>query len=118
MAHDPLAIFFYYSKERILTPVRRDTSLIRMRPSPFLKASLSINYDISVRVKGSSTKVDKARVIMYHTIVAALESVTIWYDRYTYSRAAVRVWPSGKAADFGSAIPRFESWHPSQLLFV
>ncbi len=25
----------------------------------------------------------------------------------------IRVWPSGKAADFGSAIPRFESWHPS-----
>ncbi len=65
-----------------------------------------------------ATKVDKAPAIMYHTIVAALESVTLCYDRCTYSRTAVRVWPSGKAADFGSAIPRFESWHPSQLLFV
>ena len=24
---------------------------------------------------------------------------------------------SGKSADFGSAIPRFESWHPSQYYF-
>ena len=28
-------------------------------------------------------------------------------------RSAVGVSPSGKAADFESAIPRFESWHPS-----
>ncbi len=27
----------------------------------------------------------------------------------------IGVSPSGKAADFGSAIPRFESWYPSHL---
>jgi hypothetical protein len=26
------------------------------------------------------------------------------------------VWPSGKAAPFGGAIRRFESYHPSQFL--
>ena len=32
------------------------------------------------------------------------------------SPLSIGVSPSGKAAVFGIAIPRFESWHPSHLL--